>query len=634
METRVPIEELLRHSGWLRALAARLVNDSQGADDLVQETWLAALRRPPRAGESSVPWLARVVRNLARNARRDARTRREYEADGSLGRSPATPEAIAQEVEMQRRLVEAVASLTEPARSVIVLGYFRGLDSARVGAELGLAPSTVRTHHAQALAKLRERLDREHGGRRAWVVMLAPLAGVERGAWGVPAILASKLLAGLVAAAALAGAWIAWPRSCGAARPEGGTPEFALGPPASAPAEVREFAPASSTPERLSLVPVEEVATPQVVRGRVWLDDQPASLKLVLRFPGARSEPTFVRSASDGTFEAPVGSQPWCALAAPGYRFKTSIAAEVVNLPARAPVELRFVGGPILSGRILTPITREPIQAPVGAQGFNGYYEFTRGREGRSREGGVFATDDEGRFRLALLDEYTDEIPRARVHVECNGLGRIVVDAPPIGPEGLDLGDLELIACTSVPFRLLDAGGAVVEGGFAQHLDWEKYASNDDSGRGTLPCIPAEGARIRFASPRHRDELCFVQPAESPTVVLERTNVLTVRVAVRSGVQMPRLELALSPHEELLIDTGDPWDNVIVRGYGRTVASKNGPDAYFHVGLSPVGTTEVLLRDLRPDFLFRVQLLWQGEPLLERTCSLAAGEWQELLLEP
>src|SRR5688572_12380999 len=41
------LERLLAHSGWLTALARRLVSDPAAADDLVQDTWHAALRSRP-----------------------------------------------------------------------------------------------------------------------------------------------------------------------------------------------------------------------------------------------------------------------------------------------------------------------------------------------------------------------------------------------------------------------------------------------------------------------------------------------------------------------------------------------------------------------------------------------------------
>src|SRR6185503_8317505 len=66
MHTTPTLEGLLDEAGWLRTLAASLASDAAQAEDLVQDTWLAALRREPRPGEAR-PWLGRVVRNLARN---------------------------------------------------------------------------------------------------------------------------------------------------------------------------------------------------------------------------------------------------------------------------------------------------------------------------------------------------------------------------------------------------------------------------------------------------------------------------------------------------------------------------------------------------------------------------------------
>ena len=62
---RLTPEALLAHAGWLRQLAASLVLDPGAADDVVQDTWLAALLHPPAADRPLEPWLARVARNFA-----------------------------------------------------------------------------------------------------------------------------------------------------------------------------------------------------------------------------------------------------------------------------------------------------------------------------------------------------------------------------------------------------------------------------------------------------------------------------------------------------------------------------------------------------------------------------------------
>ena len=46
------LESLLQQADWLAALARRLVADPSTADDLVQDSWVAALRDPPRQESS------------------------------------------------------------------------------------------------------------------------------------------------------------------------------------------------------------------------------------------------------------------------------------------------------------------------------------------------------------------------------------------------------------------------------------------------------------------------------------------------------------------------------------------------------------------------------------------------------
>jgi DNA-directed RNA polymerase specialized sigma24 family protein len=43
-EPNLEPEDLLVHDGWVRALVRRLVYDPAEADELAQETWLAALQ--------------------------------------------------------------------------------------------------------------------------------------------------------------------------------------------------------------------------------------------------------------------------------------------------------------------------------------------------------------------------------------------------------------------------------------------------------------------------------------------------------------------------------------------------------------------------------------------------------------
>ncbi|MEL6906361.1 MAG: sigma factor, partial [Planctomycetota bacterium] len=49
---------------WLTALARSLTRDEADADDLVQDTWIAARTSPPEHGRVNRPWLATVLRRF------------------------------------------------------------------------------------------------------------------------------------------------------------------------------------------------------------------------------------------------------------------------------------------------------------------------------------------------------------------------------------------------------------------------------------------------------------------------------------------------------------------------------------------------------------------------------------------
>lgn len=203
--TRLEPEALLAHAGWLRQLAASLVGDPGTADDVVQDTWLAALRHPPALDRPLAPWLARVARNFAFRRRRSERRRAEHElASGSSGDAPTPAETI-ERLALQRALVEAVLAIDEPFRTAIVQRYFEGYSAAEIARALGVPAGTVRWRLKRGLAELRERLDARFGSRASWCVWLVPLARPSSGAdprAGAPPAAASEVLTGVLAMSA------------------------------------------------------------------------------------------------------------------------------------------------------------------------------------------------------------------------------------------------------------------------------------------------------------------------------------------------------------------------------------------------------------------------------------------------
>ena len=115
-ETPITIDELLTEREWLTRLARRLVADSGAADDLVQETWLTALTRPPHHRRGIRGWLATVLRNRARDdwdreQREDRRARRSAPAAPS-----DDPADIVARAELEQRVARLTLALPGPSR--------------------------------------------------------------------------------------------------------------------------------------------------------------------------------------------------------------------------------------------------------------------------------------------------------------------------------------------------------------------------------------------------------------------------------------------------------------------------------------------------------------------------------------
>jgi RNA polymerase sigma factor (sigma-70 family) len=194
----------------LRRLARELVSDS-GADDVVQETWLAALERP---GEVlALPgWLGTVARRMAGRARRGGERRARREAAVARAEAiPSTGEILARE-ETRQRVVAAVLALAEPLRTTLVLRYLEDLPPRTVAARMQTPVETVRARTRRGLELLRAELDRDFGGRERWLSALAPLSIPRASRLGLLPLAA----AGAAGLGVLALGWLLWP---GAAEP-------------------------------------------------------------------------------------------------------------------------------------------------------------------------------------------------------------------------------------------------------------------------------------------------------------------------------------------------------------------------------------------------------------------------------
>ncbi len=176
----LPPEAFARHAAALRALARTLLRDPADVEDVVQETWIAALESPPAKLEALGGWLATVLRRRASNRRRSVERRARHE---SLAQRPATfdPRETEQREATLQAVVAALGALDEPLKQVVLLRYFENLPPREIALRLGVEPRVVYDRLQRAHVRLRWKLEREFGSARALNLALGALCGDEAG---------------------------------------------------------------------------------------------------------------------------------------------------------------------------------------------------------------------------------------------------------------------------------------------------------------------------------------------------------------------------------------------------------------------------------------------------------------------
>jgi RNA polymerase sigma-70 factor (ECF subfamily) len=130
---------------------AYLLTRGRGAEDLVQEAFLKALKRWDRsaAPETFYPWVQTTVLRLHLNAlRRGTRERRAYErvaGEPQHQEEPATPDT---------EVLRALASLPSRQRAATVLRYYEDLSVAEIAGRMNVAEGTVKALLHQARQRL------------------------------------------------------------------------------------------------------------------------------------------------------------------------------------------------------------------------------------------------------------------------------------------------------------------------------------------------------------------------------------------------------------------------------------------------------------------------------------------------
>lgn len=140
-----------------RTLTAAL-GDAQVAQDAAQEAMARACERWDKIEhyDNPVGWCYRVGMNWATSRWR--KRRREVMTD----RLPTPDPTLLPDFELQDRMLIALRTLSIDQRSVIVLRLVEDWSINETAEALGIAPGTVQSRYARALARLRQELGDVH----------------------------------------------------------------------------------------------------------------------------------------------------------------------------------------------------------------------------------------------------------------------------------------------------------------------------------------------------------------------------------------------------------------------------------------------------------------------------------------
>jgi len=157
-----------RYAGAVYSLACRMLNDREGAEELLNEAFVRVWRQAPsfdaRRGKFST-WLMSVSRNLgidqlrsrrARPQRSDPLTPNDPDLDPVDERGDV--ERDVWQAERRRLIRQALRELPPAQREALELAYFEGLTQSEISTRLGDPLGTTKTRIRLGLQKLRDLL--------------------------------------------------------------------------------------------------------------------------------------------------------------------------------------------------------------------------------------------------------------------------------------------------------------------------------------------------------------------------------------------------------------------------------------------------------------------------------------------
>jgi RNA polymerase sigma-70 factor (ECF subfamily) len=155
------------------AIAYSFVGNREDALELAQESFARAYKAMDRFDSSLpfYPWLYRIIKNTCLNHLKKRNRRGEVSLEGmqetgfDVASATEAPDNSMHRLELKAQLAEALTTLPEDHREILVLRHFQELSYREIAECLGIPQGTVMSRLHAARKNLRSRLERDPDGK-------------------------------------------------------------------------------------------------------------------------------------------------------------------------------------------------------------------------------------------------------------------------------------------------------------------------------------------------------------------------------------------------------------------------------------------------------------------------------------